>query len=120
MRTKPAVAPGDAERLRRSLLRERAGLLDELASLQRPALDPPDREERDSLVRLLARSLREVQDALNRLDRGTFGLCEACGRPIAAERLRALPRARLCVRCQRREDAETRGLRADRARWNVA
>ncbi len=45
---------------------------------------------------------------LGRAERGTFGRCEGCRRPISVERLRALPRARSCLRCQRREDARTR------------
>ncbi|MGE0756483.1 MAG: TraR/DksA family transcriptional regulator [Pirellulaceae bacterium] len=41
----------------------------------------------------------EVQHALARLDDGTFGQCEQCGEPIHAERLAALPYARLCIHC---------------------
>jgi RNA polymerase-binding transcription factor DksA len=45
--------------------------------------------------------LTEVNDALNRIDRGTYGRCENCGQPIAKERLDALPYARYCLRCAR-------------------
>ena len=38
---------------------------------------------------------------------GTFGVCEACARPIAAERLMALPAARRCVACEATEEKET-------------
>ena len=41
----------------------------------------------------------EVADALDRLDEGTFGRCEECGRDIATGRLNALPYTRHCVRC---------------------
>ncbi len=41
----------------------------------------------------------ETQAALGRLDAGDFGRCEGCGQPIAAERLKAMPYARYCVRC---------------------
>ena len=43
--------------------------------------------------------LVEVQAAIARLDDGTFGRCEGCGVTIASERLKALPQARLCIRC---------------------
>lgn len=45
------------------------------------------------------RLLAEIERALERLARGSFGRCERCQRPIAVPRLRALPWARLCVRC---------------------
>ena len=45
--------------------------------------------------------LEQVEAALRRLDEGTFGACVRCGRPIAAERLEALPWAAHCIDCQR-------------------
>ena len=44
--------------------------------------------------------LREVNDALLRIDRGTYGVCAECEEPISAKRLDALPWARYCVTCQ--------------------
>jgi DnaK suppressor protein len=41
----------------------------------------------------------EVRDALTRLQNGTFGKCESCGKPIAAARLEAIPYTRYCVEC---------------------
>jgi RNA polymerase-binding protein DksA len=41
-----------------------------------------------------------VERALERMDAGTYGVCERCGREIAAERLEALPYATLCIACQ--------------------
>jgi DnaK suppressor protein len=45
--------------------------------------------------------LAEVNDALDRIARGTYGRCENCGQPISKERLDALPYARYCIRCAR-------------------
>ena len=45
--------------------------------------------------------LDAVEAALARLDAGTFGTCIRCGRPIAPERLEALPWAAHCIDCQR-------------------
>jgi DnaK suppressor protein len=44
--------------------------------------------------------LREVNDALLRLDHGTYGVCAECDEPISTKRLDALPWARYCVTCQ--------------------
>lgn len=43
--------------------------------------------------------VREAREALRRMDQGTFGVCESCGKSIARNRLQAMPYARYCVRC---------------------
>ncbi|MGE5529796.1 MAG: TraR/DksA C4-type zinc finger protein, partial [Patescibacteria group bacterium] len=48
---------------------------------------------------------REVAEALRRIEDGTYGLCLHCGREIGAERLEAIPHARLCLDCRRLEEA---------------
>lgn len=48
----------------------------------------------------------EVRGALERMDRGTYGRCERCGRPIEAARLLAMPWARRCLACQRWHEAK--------------
>ena len=58
--------------------------------------------ERAQLTALLAAARRrsaEVDEALRRVDAGTYGACERCGQPIAEERLAARPFARSCVAC---------------------
>ncbi len=44
-------------------------------------------------------TMADVGHALERLDKGTYGWCEACGVPVPLERLEAIPGARLCVAC---------------------
>jgi DnaK suppressor protein len=44
--------------------------------------------------------LRMVEEALDRLDSGDYGICPACDEPIAEKRLQALPWARYCVKCE--------------------
>jgi DnaK suppressor protein len=48
--------------------------------------------------------LKKINDAIARLESGEYGVCEECGNPIRFERLRALPFAQLCRRCQ--QDSE--------------
>ncbi len=47
-----------------------------------------------------ARLWAEIQAALHRIDRGTFGVCEVCRQPISPERLNAVPWTRFCVHCR--------------------
>ena len=44
--------------------------------------------------------LDEIEAALRRLEKGTFGTCEGCRKPIDAKRIQALPFVRYCIRCQ--------------------
>ncbi len=60
--------------------------------------------ERQQVAALLAqarRRLAEVVAAVSAVEGGTYGRCEDCGRPIAAERLAARPSARTCIDCAR-------------------
>jgi len=50
--------------------------------------------------------LAECGAALERIERGVFGMCERCSRPIARERLKAVPYARHCVPCVHALEAE--------------
>jgi RNA polymerase-binding protein DksA len=61
--------------------------------------------ERDLSIRNNIRDLiDQITRAMGRIDDGTYGTCERCGRPIDAARLRALPHALLCMDCKRREE----------------
>ena len=58
--------------------------------------------ERSQLTALLTQAQQRVADvdrALRRHDEGSYGICEVCGQPIAAERLAVRPSARTCVGC---------------------
>ena len=66
-----------------------------------------EQERNLGLEQDIGRQVAEVDAALERVDRGTYGVCEVCGRPIPEERLEAMPAARLCVEDQERAD---RGL----------
>jgi len=48
--------------------------------------------------------IHEIQDAFERIKDGSFGLCESCRKKIPKERLRAIPYARLCVACKKKEE----------------
>jgi DnaK suppressor protein len=61
-----------------------------------------DRELDEGLEEGAQQTLGEVEAALQRIHEGTYGVCEACGEPIGAERLSAIPWARRCIDDQRR------------------
>ena len=54
--------------------------------------------------------LKEIDEALRRVYRGEFGVCENCGRPITRARLEAMPYARLCLSCKEKEERAARGM----------
>ena len=61
-----------------------------------------DRELDEGLEEGARQTLVDIDAALKRIDDGTYGACEVCGKPIGAERLDAIPWASLCIDDQRR------------------
>jgi len=58
-----------------------------------------ERSQIGALVRQVRGHLADVDAAVERLDAGTYGVCEGCGSPIGEPRLEARPVARTCIRC---------------------
>ncbi|MDW8153833.1 MAG: TraR/DksA C4-type zinc finger protein [Armatimonadota bacterium] len=123
----------DSQEFRAMLLAERDRLLRELAAMDRQlrqveelglveqsseddygdvAAEAVEREKGFALETSVQGMLRMVEDALRKLDAGQYGICERCGQSIDVERLRALPFARLCIRCKTEEERERH-----QARW---
>jgi DnaK suppressor protein len=77
--------------------------------------DPNDRgtaeTERSWALRLGDRDRKlvaKVQAALGRIEAGTFGVCETCGRPISSARLKARPVTTLCIDCKTESESTER------------
>ncbi len=68
------------------------------------ALVDLDREMGISLQEMRNRERQLIDDALDSLDEGTYGMCADCGEEISEKRLHALPFARLCVECQSKRE----------------
>jgi RNA polymerase-binding protein DksA len=63
-----------------------------------------ERDHEMSLANNARDMLVQTQHALERIDNGTYGICESCGQPIGKNRLMAFPRATLCLTCKQREE----------------
>jgi DnaK suppressor protein len=63
-----------------------------------------EREHEFQMTSNARRLLEQTEQALSRIDAGTYGVCGSCGQPIGKARLMAFPRAVLCVRCKQREE----------------
>jgi DnaK suppressor protein len=81
--------------------------------------DPTDRAaletDRNFLLRIRDRErklIEKIKEAIERIDNGTFGICELCGKEIGEERLKARPVTTLCIDCKKRQEAreKARGI----------
>jgi RNA polymerase-binding protein DksA len=101
---------------RASLLAERGRLMAELGEpiehpsqmtygSQAAAASQVFEQQRDLALRDRSRlDLSRVEVALRALDNGTYGTCTSCGKPIAPERLEAIPWVALCIDCARKAE----------------
>lgn len=108
------LSAAEVERYRERLRARLAVLTAEIEAAQRNALEPSGRDRFQDVdesveeagleaeLDLLAAEDElgyELREALERIERGTFGRCEECARWIPRTRLELVPEARLCVRC---------------------
>ena len=63
-----------------------------------------EREKDLSLVNNLRDLLEKIEKAMAKIDEGTYGLCDRCGKPIEKARLKALPYANLCLKDKQAEE----------------
>ena len=125
MATKAVYSQKDLEEFRSALERERRELQAQLSELEESSFSTPQSDisgemafdeeyadsgtatferERDlSLENNIRDLLAKTGRALERLDEGTFGICERCGKPIEKARLKALPYANLCIKDKQAE-----------------
>jgi RNA polymerase-binding transcription factor len=90
---------------------EREGLSELSLADQHPAdlgTEMFEREKDMSILERVDAAIADVDRALKRIDEGTYGICEACGREIAKARLEFKPEARFCVDDQARAEREAR------------
>jgi DnaK suppressor protein len=115
-------AQKDLDRFKQIILEKRQEILEELQILKENMMDVTtgeyatesstysmhmeqgtDAMEREKTFLFASREgkfLNYLEDALKRIEKGTFGFCSDCGQLIEKERLEAVPHAQLCVRCK--------------------
>ncbi|MBW1721933.1 MAG: RNA polymerase-binding protein DksA [Deltaproteobacteria bacterium] len=103
---------GLEERLEELLLQANetvSGMTSEKANLP----DPSDRatleSDRNFTLRIRDRERKligKIKEALERIDNGTYGICEVCGEDISEARLKARPVTTLCIECKKKQESE--------------
>lgn len=118
------------KQLRQLLITERAKLAAEIKSIAQDASKSPreasgdlsgytvhmadmaadtyDREVSMNIVSNEQEILYQIDDALKRLDDGSFGTCQQCNQVIGMSRLKAVPYASMCIACQRTKEQKTK------------
>ncbi|GAA1423186.1 hypothetical protein GCM10009601_25900 [Streptomyces thermospinosisporus] len=108
------LTPEDLAALRESLNEQRLFRREQLRQFARAgsppggggdAEGPGHGEVRAQLAASARMVLADVEAALARMDAGTYGGCHLCRRPVERERLRIVPQARYCGRCQQVREA---------------
>jgi DnaK suppressor protein len=107
----------NVEEIRAQLLKDRKRTLAEIERLREGMTyelettseegepDIWEREKTLSLVRSMENNLAEIDRALRMTERGDYGTCERCGKPIDPARLKAMPTTTLCLQCKQELEA---------------
>ncbi|MFW6170626.1 MAG: TraR/DksA family transcriptional regulator [Planctomycetota bacterium] len=82
------------------------------------ALDSAQDEISCQLAEVESRELAQIENALERMRNGTYGICEVTGKPIPLARLQALPYATMCIEAQREAEQEGKGGGGRDANWD--
>ncbi|HYB89450.1 MAG TPA: TraR/DksA family transcriptional regulator [Candidatus Binataceae bacterium] len=90
---------------------EREGNKDEGMDTYDLASEERDREINFILSDRERMKIKQIDDALERIEDQTYGVCESCGLEIAEERLKAMPFTRLCRDCQQDQEREAKSQR---------
>lgn len=73
-----------------------------------------EREKNAALIAVLERRLVDIDTALKSMEKGDYGICQRCGKPIEPERLEVKPDATMCVTCQQEVERLSRRNRPQR------
>lgn len=115
------VADSKLQTIKKKLVKQRQDLLTEaehtltskISSEKESFPDPTDQAvaelDNSFLLRLRGREqklLKKIDEAISRIDGGTYGVCESCGGQINGKRLEARPVTTLCIECKTAQEEE--------------
>jgi DnaK suppressor protein len=120
------VKKSDLKKYEKLLLEKRKALLEDLEDLRKDSAntikdstgelssytyhmadmgtDAQEREKKFHLASKSGRLVYHIDEALRRIQDGTYGKCATCGEDISTARLEAVPHARLCIACKEKEE----------------
>lgn len=91
-----------------------SGMVDGKENFPEPADRAALESDRNATLRIRDRErklISKIEEALQRIEDGSYGVCETCGEDIGVERLRARPVTTLCIQCKADQEAEERRQR---------
>jgi DnaK suppressor protein len=101
------------ERMLQDILKKGEETIEDMTDTVEVYADPADRatveSDRSFTLRLRDRErrlIKKIQEAIERIDDGSYGACEECGEDIGVPRLKARPVTTLCIKCKSKEEAE--------------
>lgn len=125
-----ALSRSQLKQFRQALLAERVKVAGEIKSIARETSKSPreasgdlsaytvhmadmaaDAYEREVSINIVSSEqevLYQIDDALKRMEEGAYGTCQQCNKPITMSRLKAVPYASLCIKCQRDKERKNK------------
>ena len=116
--------PVNSDKLKKLLMNRRREILEQVAHLEAEGeeleqrfIEPIDAAQKEDLARLVHKldergkeEIEEIHLAIDKMESGSYGICELCGKSIPFKRLKVLPATRLCHNCAQKYE-ETQKLR---------
>lgn len=90
----------EVKRLRSYLVVEAERIIDSGEDSVDAAADIYEREKTLAIIQTLQNKLQAIERALRAAEKGSYGICEVCGQPIAPGRLEVMPHTTTCITCQ--------------------
>lgn len=128
---KSKITKANLERYRGMLLETQVSIANQIRSMEREVLQAPSRDASGDLTNLPTHIadlstdtssqnltielmengeevMKDIADALGRIEQGDYGICEDCQKPIPEKRLEYIPYARYCVACKSEQEKRNR------------
>lgn len=107
-----SISPRELDAIRKRLAEQRQDVVEAMRRNRAPEVTSDTGDEADQAQAAMDRDLQfelsdterntldQIEGAIRKIDKGTYGACEQCRQPIETLRIKALPFARYCIRCQ--------------------